>query len=616
MSEYVYDIETYPNCFLFGAVHYETRQKYFFEVSHRRDDRSNLFAFLSWLSDHACEMTGYNNVGFDYPVIHHFYKDPLFTGYNAVYEKANTIINAPDDQRFSNVIWEKDRVVKQQDLYKINHFDNKARATSLKALEIAMKDDVVEDLPFEPGTVLTDEQIDKTIIYMFRDIDATLRFRERNQESIDFRKELSAKYGRDFTNHNDTKIGKDYFIMELEKHGVECYDSNRKPRQTIRNIIDLNKVIFPYVKFEHPEFNRITNWLKAQKITQTKGVFENLSCTVNGFTFVFGTGGIHGSVESQTIKSNDTYEIIDLDVASFYPNLAIANKLYPEHLGEYFCKIYQDVYEMRKSHDKKSAINKMLKLALNGVYGDSNNQYSPFYDPAYTMSITINGQLLLCMLAEQLMKIPGLSMIQANTDGVTVFCPRGLSFMVDQICKWWEDFTRLQLEKNTYKAMYIRDVNNYIAQYENGDVKRKGAYCHSKDLGWHQDHSSQVVAKAAEAALTRGVDVREFIMGHQDKYDFLIKVKVPRSSKLMMGDREVQKTSRVFISVNGEALVKIMPPTPAQFAKLGPSAPVRRIAQHKGWLATDCNDIKNFDWSALNREYYIQEAEKLVNPLK
>lgn len=37
--------------------------------------------------------------------------------------------------------------------------------------------------------------------------------------------------------------------------------------------------------------------------------------------------------------------------------------------------------------------NAMLKLALNSVYGDSNNQYSVFYDPMYTMKITVNGQL-------------------------------------------------------------------------------------------------------------------------------------------------------------------------------------------------------------------------------
>jgi len=56
----------------------------------------------------------------------------------------------------------------------------------------------------------------------------------------------------------------------------------------------------------------------------------------------------------------------------------------------------------------------MLKLALNGTFGDSNNIYSVFYDPQFTMAITVNGQLMLCMLAERLMTIPGLALFYAG----------------------------------------------------------------------------------------------------------------------------------------------------------------------------------------------------------
>ena len=108
-----------------------------------------------------------------------------------------------------------------------------------------------------------------------------------------------------------------------------------------------------------------------------------------------------------------------------YPNIAISNRVYPEHLTEKFCDIYEDVYNQRKSFAKGTAENAMLKLALNSVYGDSNNKYSVFYDPKYTMNITINGQLSLCLLAEKLLTIEGLKIIQVNTDGVTVVVPIG-----------------------------------------------------------------------------------------------------------------------------------------------------------------------------------------------
>lgn len=614
---YIHDIENYPNVFLFGAIHALTETPYIFEISHRRDDRQAFYFFTEYLREHRAEEVGYNNLGYDYPVQHSILNNIMYITNADIYKKGDSIINAGDENRFAHMVWEKDWIVPQLDLYKIHHFDNQAKRTSLKTLEFNMRMENIEDLPFTPGTYLTDSQIDTLRQYLIHDLKATLMFYKHSKKLIDFRRELSAKYGRNFMNHNDTKIGKDYFIMELEKSGIQCFEpGSRKPRQTHRLSIALNSVIFPYVRFEQPEFNRVLNWLRQQVITETKGVFTDLSADINGFSFDFGTGGIHGSIESQTIRSTENYVIIDLDVASFYPNLAISNELYPAHLGKQFCTIYKNVYDMRSSYPKGTPENAMLKLALNGVYGDSNNVYSPFYDPAYTMAITINGQLLLCMLAEELLKIPGLSMIQANTDGLTVYVPRVFTGQVEQVRHAWEKLTRLQLEEAIYDVMFIRDVNNYIAVYEGGKkVKRKGAYCHSVDLGWHQNHSMQVVAKAAEAALVHNKDIRDFITSHEDIHDFMLVTKVPRNSKLLWGDKQVQNITRYYVSTDGAPLTKVMPPL-AKSLKLNPDAPERRMSVCKGWLTTECNDMKRFNRATLNYDFYIKEAEKLVAPLR
>lgn len=614
---YIHDIENYPNVFLFGAIHALTETPYIFEISHRRDDRQAFYLFTEHLREHRAEEVGYNNLGYDYPVQHSILNNIMYITNADIYKKGDSIINAGDENRFAHMVWEKDWIVPQLDLYKIHHFDNQAKRTSLKTLEFNMRMENIEDLPFTPGTYLTDSQIDTLRQYLIHDLKATLMFYKHSKKLIDFRRELSAKYGRNFMNHNDTKIGKDYFIMELEKSGIQCFEpGSRKPRQTHRPSIALNSVIFPYVRFEQPEFNRVLNWLRQQVITETKGVFTDLSADINGFSFDFGTGGIHGSIESQTIRSTENYVVIDLDVASFYPNLAISNELFPAHLGKQFCTIYKNVYDMRSSYPKGTPENAMLKLALNGVYGDSNNVYSPFYDPAYTMAITINGQLLLCMLAEELLKIPGLSMIQANTDGLTVYVPRVFTGQVEQVRHAWEKLTRLQLEEAIYDVMFIRDVNNYIAVYEGGKkVKRKGAYCHSVDLGWHQNHSMQVVAKAAEAALVHNKDIRDFITSHDDVHDFMLVTKVPRNSKLLWGDKQVQNITRYYVSTDGAPLTKVMPPL-AKSLKLNPDAPERRMSVCKGWLTTECNDMKRFNRTTLNYDFYIKEAEKLVAPLR
>jgi len=636
MTELItWDSETYPNFFSCAARRLSDGAEWIFEISDRQNQAVDLYNFILALSNTGAKMVGFNNVGFDYPILHML----MTTGGTAtgkqLYDKAMSIITSGRNS-FGHMVWEKERWVPQIDLFKIHHFDNMAKSTSLKMLEFNMRSPNIEDLPFPPGTVLTDEQKDVVLTYNMHDVRETEKFYFKSTHQINFRDELSAKYGKDFTNFNDTKIGKEYFIMRLEEQMPGCTRDESGIRQTKRPTIDLGQAVFPSIHFENPEFNRIKNWLASQTIVETKGTFKDLSCTVRGFQFDFGLGGIHGSIDSATVHSDCHHVILDLDVASYYPNIAIANRCYPEHLGEAFCDIYQDVYNQRKAYKKGTPENAMLKLALNGTYGDSNNKYSCFYDPLYTMKITINGQLLLCMLAEWLMSLPELKMIQINTDGLTVRIPRRLTGLVEFISKEWERYTGLELESAEYSRMMIRDVNNYIAEYPGGKLKRKGAYGHetplenpyTQEVEWHKNHSALVIPKAAEAALVHGKDIDSFIRNHQDLYDFMLRTKVPRSSRLALHetvegigeiDHPLQNITRYYVSKSigpdvMHSLVKIMPPTPMQKAK-NPAAPDRRIGVTVGWNITPCNNIKDAT-APIDYDYYISETKKLVEPLQ
>jgi hypothetical protein len=632
-----YDIETYPNVFTLYAVSVDKKREWYFEVSDQCNDVAEVVTFLLTCGRCNVNLVGYNNLGFDYPVVHWVINNcDAAIDANMIYNYAMAVIR----DSFAYTVWPDDRLVHQIDLYKINHFDNKARATSLKVLEFNMRMDNIEDLPFPVGTMLSPQQIEVLKEYNRHDVMATVDFYHHTLKKIKFRAELTHKYQKDFMNHNDTKIGKDYFIMELEKRGIECYEKvngRRQPRQTVRDVIPLSDIILPCIQFSQSEFNRSLNWFKSQRITETKGVFTDVSCTVRGFQFDFGTGGIHGSIESARVEADEENTIIDIDVASYYPNLAIANELFPAHLGREFCTIYKDVYEQRKQYAKGTAENAMLKLALNGVYGDSNNKYSPFYDPQYTMSITINGQLLLCMLAERLMDIPGLEMIQINTDGLTVKLPRVELQLLELDCQSWEHMTGLTLEQVEYSRMFIRDVNNYIAETTDGKIKRKGAY--EYELDWHQNQSALVVAKAAEAHLLHGDPIDKFICSHSDSYDFYLRAKVPRNSMLEWGGERVPNITRYYICEDGKPLEKVMPPKgpEGQFKKANGVSQCdydrwhkvngnvynihlhtknqsryeeRRIGINTGWCVQVCNEVTEEPLD-INYEWYIKEAEKL-----
>ena len=610
-NDIVWDIETYPNVFTLAAEHAWLPMTWEFEISDWRNDSRQIIDWIYWLADQNARMIGFNSLGFDYPVLHALIRMGNSDA-RTLYDKAMSIIGSQDDEsRWVHHVKPSDQYVTQIDLFKIHHFDNKARATSLKVLEFNMRSENIEDLPFKVGTVLTQDQVPVLKKYNAHDVDQTKRFYHQSIDMITFREELTHKYQRDFMNHNDTKIGKDYFAMKLEEAGVALYDfgpQGRTPRQTKRPVIHLKDAILPWIEFEQPEFTRIMQWLKAQSITETKGVFEDITATVNGFTFVFGLGGIHGSMESVVVESDDENVIVDLDVTSYYPNLAITNGFYPTHLGKEFVSIYKHLFEQRKQYPKKSAESAMLKLALNGVYGDSNNQFSFFYDPLFTMSITLNGQLLLCLLAEGLMHIEGLQLLQVNTDGLTVRVPRSQKIMVDMARMAWQHRTGLNLEEAVYKSMMIRDVNNYIAVYEGGGTKRKGAY--EWKMGWHQNHGGLVIPKVAEKVLVEGAAIRETVEQWPEIMDFMLRTKVPRSSYLTIEyegqqPQQLQNTTRYYIAKDGGRLFKWMPPLKAK-----PDV-WRKIGVESGWGVQPCNDIKDAGKLPVDFDYYIREVEKL-----
>ena len=611
---FIYDVETYPNyfCVTFAAVNCDLN--WYFEISDWCDDSSKLNAFMRDSGMHDDIHIGFNNLGFDYPLLHHMLRVNCRLTAEQINARAQEIIRENNENRFGVVIWPSDRQVKQIDLFKIWHFDNRAKMTSLKALEFNMRVDNVEDLPFPFDKRLTQEQAAIVHAYNLNDIDATRRFYKMTIPAIELREKLSEKYSLDFTNANDTKIGAQVFEKRLSDVGITCYDfssQGRKPRQTIRNSIALGECVPSYIFFNDHEFNRILSTIRSKIITETKGAFEDLSCRFNGLSYVFGTGGIHASVENRIFQSDTDHIIVDADVTSMYPSIAIVNKYYPEHLGTRFIDVYSDLLAERKSHGKGTPENAALKLALNGVYGKSNDQYSIFYDSLFTMKVTITGQMCLAMLAEHLTKmVTNIEIIQLNTDGITARIPRDALDVYKDVCSQWEHTTQLQLEYAWYSRMWIRDVNNYIAEYSDGKVKRKGAY--EYDIEMHQNASSLVIQKVAEQVLLHNAPIRETVVNWPDKMDFMLRVKVPRSSKLLgvKGgvDYQLANMTRYYVAKDGYALVKQMPPLKGKTES-------RRIGVCSGWTVCVCNKIEHAV-APVDFEYYINEVEKLVLMLR
>lgn len=608
----IYDLESFPNAFTGCFIRDDEDQGVWFEISSRRRDNHALWQHVASLD---C-MIGFNNFYFDWPLLNFFMSNP-HVGPLELYEKCQAIIMG---ERFDHVIW--NPAIPQIDLFLIHHFNNRAKATSLKKLQFNMRSTSIQGLPFEPGTYLSDAEIDILLCYNGHD---TLKQRDFYRASLD-KIALREAIEPDWMNQSDTGLGRKFFERELNGFGVPTRardeTGRNRPIVTMRpDGVRLKDVIFPYIRFTRSELagaldffkkltvrdefdhtgraTRLATWddgvLAMSQNPETGEEFEGFTFALAGVPIVMGLGGIHGSLDRKVIEGCD---ILDLDVTSFYPNIAIKNGVFPAHLGPKFCEVYQRLLDRRLTTPKGSPENTAIKLALNSVFGSAGSIYTPFYDPAAMLGITINGQFLILSLAELLLTVPGLRLIQLNTDGITVTVPDGSRPEVERLYKAWSAATLMPLEATDYARMWMRDVNNYVAEKPDGKRKLKGAY--QPDKEWHQNASMPVVRAAAVAVMCDGAEVEEYLRAAHERnpWDFMLRLDLSRSSHLLMEDgTKHHGVVRYYVSERGQSAVKIMPATRTRIHGKGHA---EAVGKRGDWKCSACSEVfkRKADWEA------------------
>ena len=115
-----------------------------------------------------------------------------------------------------------------------------------------------------------------------------------------------------------------------------------------------------------------------------------------------------------------------------------------------------------------------LKLTINGGFGKFGSKYSLLFAPDLMIAVTMTGQMSLLMLIEMI-ELVGIPVVSGNTDGIVIKCPVERYEELNSIIAEWEAITRFETEETRYKAIYCRDVNNYLAVKDN-ECKVKGCY--------------------------------------------------------------------------------------------------------------------------------------------
>ena len=547
MTHYVMDYETLSNCFIGVFEHYKTEERKIFCCCETRNDIVDFYKFLKSNIDKNEWHISFNGIAFDAQITTFLIKnksnfikrDGVYIA-EKVYGKAQDCIQRQTNKEFQE--WsEKQFPIKQIDVFKLNHWDNPAKRSSLKWIQCSMDWHNVQDMPIHHTTkIKTEDEIKEIISYCINDVASTKQIMYLCKDLIQLRGALSNEYNLSLYSASEPRISKELFLHFFQMEtGISKYEL--RDGRTYRREINVNEILLPYLKFEVPQFQKLLHDFQDRRLDplNLKGSFQT-SLNYRGLKIDFGLGGVHG-VKRGIYEPEEGMTIMSSDVVSFYPNLAIRNGWSPGHLpSEAFSKLYEWFFDERKKIPKSDPKNYVYKIILNSTYGLSNDKHSFLYDPQFTMQVTINGQLTLMMIFTMLSeRVPGAIPLMTNTDGFEIMIPNKHKGLYMKICREWEDITKLKLEHDEYQKLIAPDVNNYIGINKYKEIpqadylklkssnpealfkkesnrhyyaatKCKGRF-EFKNLALHKNKSFQIVSKALYYFFVHKIDPKKYL---------------------------------------------------------------------------------------------------------
>lgn len=552
----VFDIEVLKNVFTCTCKNTETKQITVFEISPRRVDIQGLVTFF--YEDYY--FVGYNNIHYDNPILNYIimlYNKHYFNSYStrelteSVFRMSQLVIDKNSD--FD--LWKEYKYARNfLSIDLLTMLYSKALRVSLKEMQVTMQYKNVEEFVVDWHQDLPEKDIDRLISYNINDVESTEELLYRCKDLLELRIETEKDFGLPCLSLDRVNLGDRLLQLKvMEKTGL-----NKKQLENMKspaNYVDLEKVIFPWIKFESP--------ILQKKLTDMKNQ-HNVSPGRKGYinTFMFGemkvtigVGGIHGDNGTCIIKPNEDELLLDSDVNSLYPSLMRMYHLYPPKLknvlGQIFPQIIDDRLEFKRTGQKNK--NETYKYMLNGVSGKMQDETSWLFSPFTVMQVRINGQLLLLMLAERLLKL-GCKLYQINTDGILYKLKKSKYEELQQVLKEWEKLTMLTLETEEFTQFYQLAINDYFGVEPNNKIKKKGFFLTDIELG--KGLTPKIIPEAIINYFVHNIPVEDTIKSCKDICKFLQAEKTGKQWTVEYNEQIQQRINRFYVSNSGYYLWK------------------------------------------------------------
>lgn len=654
---FVYDIEVFQNIFHCSVLNTETKEVHKFEISSRKNQLSELISFfkqvnspVSWNDNYTTNCSidsdkifcGYNNLHYDNPVInyiieyeHVLAEKPVLVITNSIFNLSREITNSGENiekwKRWKYQVW-----FDSFDILTML-YSNKLRV-GLKEIQVTMQYKNVQEFVCDWSKPLPIEDFDSMIDYNINDIESTSALLDRCKKDIDLRLAIEDEYGVKVLSKDGVNIGMKILTHKyLEKTGLTWWDI--KDLRSPQAYIPLKDVILPFIKYDSPILKSVLDEMKTQVVSPGRKGYEK-NFVFGGLRYTVGVGGIHSKNDPEIIIPAEDEMLIDIDVASLYPSMLIEYGFYPKHLGPEFLEVYSQIRSERieAKHNGDKIKDSTLKLALNGLSGNLQNEHNFCYSPFAVMQIRINGQLLLLMLAEKLVEL-GCRIVQANTDGLFVLLKKSIYDKVNNACREWEQLTKLTLEEDRFEAMYQYAINDYIAvkegytdirdrflageqivqkkktgelyksteQIQDDYIKQKGMFITKVQLG--KGLTPKIIPEAVIKYFVDGIPIEDTIKGCKDIKKFLMAEKTGKQWNVEYMKEDIQRTNRFYASTNGGYLWKWKQVDNAE-------KQYQNMLAASGVTLLNKFDDKPIEDRKINYRYYLRECYKIIEDLK
>lgn len=608
---YGHDIEVYPNFFCTTIENYKTGEKHLFEISPWKNDIDNIVQFYNNLA--GKDLVSFNGIHYDSPVV----KFILLQYCSLVQLPEEEICQEID--KFSQYIIKTDFWWNQNNLkkYKYNHpwididiflhwsrMLRLSKKISLKSLGIQLGYPVVQELPYPPGTWLTEQQTNEVKNYnyehdmgvMRKVVFDKIKWQGKTttvNEQIDLRRNIQSTYGLNCLSWDAPKIASEIMLHKYcQVTGENPYEV-RKSRYTEDQCLQL----------DNPDF----------KLPVFQQLFQEMQCATRDFhkeiNFIhndtaiklsYGIGGLHTVNNNEIYTSDNDNLVVTSDVSSLYPNLIINYKLIRQQvvLDEYI-NIKDERMIAKRTGD--GAKNVTLKLVLNSLSGLLDNQHSWLYYPEGAMKMRLMGQLVLTKTVEEL-AIAGFKVVSVNTDGAETIVPKSREqeyySIVDNVGKTFN----LDFEHEIYQKICYANVNNYIAIINKNKYKVKGSsFIEQPNLG--DSCNMLIVPKAVVNYFRTGQAVDEYIKQDHHIYDYCLSKKVDKSFKVVWGDQVLsQRLNRYYVSKKGKYLYKLKNN--------------KQTHMLKGYGVELYNTHNPNQTHHINYSYYIYQANSIIQSIE